>query len=116
MIYCKLCEEEYAILYSLCESCRKIKHYMNIYTKPRIIEILDNILSRDIQKQNNKIKLEITEEIKNKEKKTKELIENYEKLKKLETQSKEDKLSEKKENKKINKKKYNKKRYYKKIK
>lgn len=68
MIYCKLCEEEYAILYSLCESCRKIKHYMNIYTKPRIIEILDNILSRDIQKQNNKIKLEITEEIKNKEK------------------------------------------------
>ena len=68
MLYCKLCEEEIAILHSLCESCRKIKHYMNIYTKPRIIEILDNILSRDIQKQNNKIKAQITEEIKAKEK------------------------------------------------
>jgi len=55
-------------------------------------------------------------DIKNKSKKTIELIEYYEKLKNLETQNKEDKFSEKKENKKINKKKYNKKRYYKKTK
>ena len=55
-------------------------------------------------------------DIKNKSKKTIELIEYYEKLKNLETQNKEDKFSEKKENKKINKKKYSKKRYYKKAK
>ena len=55
-------------------------------------------------------------DIKNKSKKTIELIEYYEKLKNLEIQNKEDKFLEKKENKKINKKKYNKKRYYKKTK
>ena len=55
-------------------------------------------------------------DIKNKSKKTIELIEYSEKLKNLETQNKEQKFSEKKENKKINKKKHNKKRYYKKTK
>ena len=47
--------------------------------------------------------------------KTIELIEHYEKLKNLETQNKEDKISQKKEVKKI-KKNYKKKKYYKKTK
>ena len=70
----------------------------------------------DIISDNSLIIPEYTIDIKNKSKKTIELIEYYEKLKNLETQNKEDKFSEKKEKKKINKKKYNKKRYYKKTK
>ena len=54
--------------------------------------------------------------IKNKSKKTIELVEYYEKLKNLELQNKEDKFIEKKQIKKINKKTYKKKRYYKKTK
>ena len=70
----------------------------------------------DIISDNSLIIPEYIIDIKNKSKKTIELIEYYEKLKNLETQNKEDKFSEKKENKKINKKKYSKKRYYKKAK
>ncbi len=55
-------------------------------------------------------------DIKNKSKKTIELIEYYEKLKNLETQNKEGKLVENKGNKNINKKTYKKKRYFKKTK
>ena len=55
-------------------------------------------------------------DIKNKSKKTVELVEYYEKLKNLKIQNKENKFLEKKENKKINKKTYKKKRYYKKTK
>ena len=53
-------------------------------------------------------------DIKNKSKKTIELIEYYEKLKNLETQNKEANLAENKGNKKINKKTYDKKTYKKK--
>jgi ribonuclease E len=70
----------------------------------------------DIISDNSLIIPEYIIDIKNKSKKTIELIEYYEKLKNLETQNKEDKFLEKKENKKINKKKYTKKRYYKKTK
>ena len=55
-------------------------------------------------------------DIKNKSKKTIELIEYYEKLKNLEIQIKEKKITEKKGSKKINKKTYKKKRYFKKTK
>ena len=75
-----------------------------------------NKMKIDIISDNSLIIPEYIIDIKNKSKKTIELIEYYEKLKNLEIQNKEDKLSEKKENKKINKKKYNKKRYYKKTK
>ncbi len=75
-----------------------------------------NKMKIDIISDNSLIIPEYIIDIKNKSKKTMELIEYYEKLKNLETQSKEDKFSEKKENKKINKKKYNKKKYYKKTK
>ncbi len=75
-----------------------------------------NKMKIDIISDNSLIIPEYIIDIKNKSKKTIELIEYYEKLKNLETQNKEDKFSEKKESKKINKKKYNKKRYYKKTK
>ena len=75
-----------------------------------------NKMKIDIISDNSLIIPEYIIDIKNKSKKTIELIEYYEKLKNLETQNKEDKFSEKKGNKKINKKKYNKKRYYKKTK
>ena len=75
-----------------------------------------NKMKIDIISDNSLIIPEYIIDIKNKSKKTIELIEYYEKLKNLEIQNKEDKFSEKKENKMINKKKYNKKRYYKKTK
>jgi len=75
-----------------------------------------NKMKIDIISENSLIIPEYIIDIKNKSKKTIELIEYYEKLKNLEIQNKEDKFSEKKENKKINKKKYKKKRYYKKTK
>ena len=75
-----------------------------------------NKMKIDIISDNSLIIPEYIIDIKNKSKKTIELIEYYEKLKNLEIKNKEDKFSEKKENKKINKKKYNKKRYYKKTK
>jgi len=75
-----------------------------------------NKMKIDIISDNSLIIPEYIIDIKNKSKKTIELIEYYEKLKNLETQIKEDKFSEKKGKKKINKKKYNKKKYYKKTK
>ncbi len=70
----------------------------------------------DIISDNSLIIPEYIIDIKNKSKKTVELVEYYEKLKNLEIQNKENKFLEKKENKKINKKTYKKKRYYKKTK
>lgn len=75
-----------------------------------------NKMKIDIISDNSLIIPEYIIDIKNKSKKTIELIENYEKLKNLEIQNKENKISETKENKKINKKTYKKKKYYKKTK
>ena len=75
-----------------------------------------NKMKIDIISDNSLIIPEYIIDIKNKSKKTIELIEYYEKLKNLETQNKEDKFSEKKDNKKIIKRKYSKKKYYKKTK
>jgi len=61
MFCCPLCEQ-YTI-YSVCSDCRKIRHYMSIYSKERVITILDNILSRTEDKQENKIVHEIKEDI-----------------------------------------------------
>ena len=74
-----------------------------------------NKITIDIISDNSLIIPEYIIDIKNKSKKTIELIENYEKLKNLELQVKEDKLTDKKINKKI-KKTYKKKRYFKKTK
>ena len=70
----------------------------------------------DIISDNSLIIPEYIIDVKNKSKKTIELIEYYEKLKNLEIQNKESKLAENKEKKKINKKTYKKKRYFKKAK
>ena len=70
----------------------------------------------DIISDNSLIIPEYIINIQNKSKKTIELIEYHEKLKNLEVQNKEAKITEKKENKKINKKTYKKKRYFKKTK
>ena len=70
----------------------------------------------DIISDNSLIIPEYIIDVKNKSKKTIELVEYYEKLKNLEAQIKEDKVTEKKVNKKANKKIYKKKRYFKKTK
>ena len=59
---CPCCEESYT-LYSLCADCRRIRHFMSIYSKDRVIQILDNILSRTEDKQDNKVNEEIKEDI-----------------------------------------------------
>ncbi len=75
-----------------------------------------NKVTIDIISENSLIIPEYIIDIKNKSKKTIELIEYYEKLKNLDTQNKESKLAENKKNNKINKKTYKKKRYFKKTK
>ena len=74
-----------------------------------------NKMTIDIISDNSLIIPEYIINVQNKSKKTIELVEHYEKLKNLETQNKEDKISQKKEVKKI-KKNYKKKKYYKKTK
>ena len=74
-----------------------------------------NKMTIDIISENSLIIPEYIINIQNKSKKTIELVEHYEKLKNLETQNKEDKISQKKEVKKI-KKNYKKKKFYKKTK
>ncbi|WP_440678446.1 Rne/Rng family ribonuclease [Candidatus Pelagibacter sp. HIMB1611] len=74
-----------------------------------------NKVTIDIISDNSLIIPEYIVNIQNKSKKTIELVEHYEKLKNLETQNKEDKISKKKEVSKINKN-YKKKKYYKKTK
>tara|TARA_B100001057_G_scaffold143069_1_gene142753 strand:- start:377 stop:1474 length:1098 start_codon:yes stop_codon:yes gene_type:complete len=75
-----------------------------------------NKMKIDIISDNSLIIPEYIIDIKNKSKKTTELIEYYEKLKNLKIQTKEDKINEKNSNKKIKKKTYKKKRYFKKTK
>ncbi len=74
-----------------------------------------NKMTIDIISDNSLIIPEYIINIQNKSKKTIELVEHYEKLKNLEIQNKEDKISQKKEVKKI-KKNFKKKKYYKKTK
>jgi ribonuclease E len=74
-----------------------------------------NKMTIDIISDNSLIIPEYIINVQNKSKKTIELVEHYEKLKNLETQNKEDKISQKKEVKKIIKN-YKKKKYYKKTK
>ena len=75
-----------------------------------------NKIKIDIISDNSLIIPEYIISFQNKSKKIIDLVEYYEKLKNLEVQNKENKLTEKKENKKIKKTTYKKKRYYKKIK
>ena len=97
--------------------CKKVSDFL----KENFVDDLTyfekkNKITIDIISDNSLIIPEYIIDIKNKSKKTIELVEYYEKLKNLEIQNKENKFSEKKENKKINKKTYKKKKYYKKTK
>ena len=65
MFVCTLCEKETCYLSRYCEKCRKIKHYLSLYND-RVYEVLDNVLSREVEKQNNKIKVELKKEIETK--------------------------------------------------
>jgi hypothetical protein len=64
---CAMCEREYCFISKVCPECRKIKNFMNCYSRERVLEIIENVLSRDIDKQENKIKVEIKKEIEKKE-------------------------------------------------
>ena len=75
-----------------------------------------NKMKIDIISDNNLIIPEYIIDIKNKTKKTIELIENFEKLKNLEQQSLENNIIELKDKKKFKKKTYRKKKFYKKAK
>ena len=44
---CRMCEEVTCWTTHVCEDCRKIKNLMNIYGKPQIISVLDNVLVRN---------------------------------------------------------------------
>jgi hypothetical protein len=62
VLCCPLCEQNYT-LYSLCSECRRIRHFMSIYSKERVIKILDSILSRTEDKQDNKVNEEIKHDV-----------------------------------------------------
>tara|TARA_B100001057_G_scaffold311762_1_gene311791 strand:- start:599 stop:2404 length:1806 start_codon:yes stop_codon:yes gene_type:complete len=97
--------------------CEKISDFL----KENFIEDLTyfekkNKMTIDIISDSALIIPEYIIDIQNKSKKTIELIEHFEKLKNLELQNKENKITVKYENKKFNKKTYRKKKYFKKIK
>ena len=121
---------------SFAQKLLKIVELKAVINKAKIVEVKVCKKISDFLKENfvndltyfekkNKIKIDIISDnsliipeyiinFQNKSKKTIDLVEYYEKLKNLEVQIKENKLTEKKENKKIKKKTYKKKRYYKK--
>ncbi len=59
---CTLCCRETCYVSRFCEPCKRIKHYLNLYND-RVYEVLDSVLSREVDKQNNKIDAEIKKEI-----------------------------------------------------
>ena len=65
MFVCSLREKEVCYLSKFCDKCRRIKHYLNLY-EDRVYEVLDSVLSRTLDKQENKIGEELKNEIKSK--------------------------------------------------
>tara|TARA_Y100000401_G_C8283029_1_gene204527 strand:- start:652 stop:900 length:249 start_codon:yes stop_codon:yes gene_type:complete len=65
MFSCAICED-YS-LYSLCSACRVVRHTCTLVGRERLLEVLENVFQRTEEKQNNKIKEEIKQEIENKE-------------------------------------------------
>ena len=41
---CPLCRIEWVVTSRICTSCDKIRHYMEIYSQSKILEILDKVL------------------------------------------------------------------------
>jgi hypothetical protein len=57
MFLCVLCQEEYSILKNHCAVCEKIKRIINVYSKEKVLEILDRVCLRKAEKlQDYKIK------------------------------------------------------------
>ena len=97
--------------------CKKISDFL----KENFIEDLTyfekkNKIKIDIITENSLIIPEYIIDVKNKSKKTIELIEHYEKLKNLEQQKKDENIIELKDKKKFKKKPFRKKKFYKKVK
>lgn len=44
MLSCPLCRKEWCITSKLCDECNKVKHLMDIYSREKVIEILEKIL------------------------------------------------------------------------
>ena len=61
MFSCCLCEKEVVYTTKLCEKCRRIKHLLNLY-EDRVYEVLESVLVRKKDQQENKIRVEITKE------------------------------------------------------
>ena len=54
---CVLCQEEYSILKNHCPTCETIKRIINVYSKEKVLEILQRVCLRKSEKlQNYKIK------------------------------------------------------------
>lgn len=65
---CYLCRknERMSYLGYYCENCKKIQDLLSVYNN-RVYEVLESVLCRSEDKQNNKIKAEIKSEIDNKQ-------------------------------------------------
>ena len=66
MFSCLLCEKETVFVSRFCPSCRRVKHLLNLYDE-RVYEVLESVLVRAEDKQDNKIKVELRKEIESKE-------------------------------------------------
>ena len=63
MFSCAVCEE--FSMYNLCSDCRVIRHITTLNGKKRVLEVLENIFQRSEDKQDNKIQVELKNEIEN---------------------------------------------------
>ena len=54
MLSCPLCRKEWCITSKLCNDCNKIKHLMDIYSREKVIEILEKVLVVEKFKENKK--------------------------------------------------------------
>lgn len=62
MFSCALCEEEWCYTSRLCDKCRRIKHLMNIYSKDKVLEVIEKILIRPDDKIQKTIHKEVGDE------------------------------------------------------
>jgi len=86
MFLCVLCQEEYSILKNHCIVCEKIKRIINVYSKEKVLEILDRVCLRKSEKlQDYKIK-DIKKEIEKDEKEIEKVEKDVEKEKEIEKQ------------------------------
>lgn len=53
---CPLCRDQWIITTRICTACDKIRHYMEIYSQSKILEILDKVLVVQQHKEIKEIK------------------------------------------------------------